>query len=390
MIKADETLEKLSTIEKSVNEMVSLRQGILELKETEANRQKVLAELRENEGRYRTLLDNLPQELFMKDKGLVYMLCSQSYAAALNQKSGEIIGKTDRDLYPAEVAEKYQSVDKRIITTGQAESTEESFVREGQSVVVRRIKTPLRGEKGEIIGILGVSWDITEQERREDELRKNCKRLEESLAELTAELRHKDNLLQGEIADRRRMEERLQRFEELEGICTSLIQNANEGIALVQDGILQLGNSKIFEISGYTNEELTSKPFREFILPEDRETFEIQPDKSMGGDLNHTTSFRMVRKDGAVRWLEDREILIHLGKDKAVMHFLTDKTHRKQAEEELLKSIEPFRKLVSNLENYLSASSGNGQESRRAELITREEKLGFLTKMGRTSRGIPV
>ena len=76
----------------------------------------------------------------------------------------------------------------------------------------------------------------------------------------------------------------------------------------------------------------------------------------------------MVHKDGGVRWLENKGTLVHWGKDKAVLHFLTDKTHRKQAEEELRISIEPFRRLVDTLEKYVLPSNGNGRESRRAEL----------------------
>jgi PAS domain S-box-containing protein len=170
MIKADETLEKLLTIEKAVNEMATLRQGVLELKESEAMRQKALDELREIENRYRILLENLPQQIFMKDKDSIYILCSQSFAAELKRKTEEIIGKSDEDIYPAEVAQKYRSDDNGIMATGQAEDIEESFDREGQSFVVRRIKAPLRDKKGEIIGILGVSWDITDQRWREDEL----------------------------------------------------------------------------------------------------------------------------------------------------------------------------------------------------------------------------
>jgi len=168
-----------------------------------------------------------------------------------------------------------------------------------------------------------------------------------------------------DITETKRTEERI---EELEEIYTSLIQNANEGVALVQDGILKFANPKICEILGYTKEELTSKPFREFILPEDREWFEIQPGEPTNGELNHTSSFRMIHKDGGVRWLENKGTLVHWGKDKAVLHFLTDKTHRKQAEEELRISIEPFRRLVDNLEKYLLPSNANDHQTRRAEL----------------------
>jgi PAS domain S-box-containing protein len=159
-----------------------------------------------------------------------------------------------------------------------------------------------------------------------------------------------------EITETKRTEETI---EELKEICVSLIQNPNEGIALVQNGILKFANPKLFEILGYTKEELTSKPFREFIFPKDRERFETQPDKPTNEDPNHTSSIRMIPKDGGVRWLENKETLVHWGKDKAVLHFLTDKTYQKQAEEELRLAIEPFRRLIDTLDKYLIATNGN-------------------------------
>ncbi len=71
MIKADETLKKLVSIEKAVNEMVTVRQGILELKESEAQRQEALEELGAAGEKFRILMDHLPQKIFMKDKNSV-------------------------------------------------------------------------------------------------------------------------------------------------------------------------------------------------------------------------------------------------------------------------------------------------------------------------------
>ncbi len=189
MIKVDSTLEKLSTIEKAVDEMRTLRAWLLELKESENKRQKAFDELRASEDRYRILCENLPQQIFMKDKNSVYTFCSQRYAAELKRKPDEMIGRMDEDLYPKETAEKHRLGDKRIMTTGQPEDMEEYLVREGQAFVVRNVKTPLKDEKGEIVGILGVCWDITEQRRKEEKLKKKCEELEESLAKFTAEIR---------------------------------------------------------------------------------------------------------------------------------------------------------------------------------------------------------
>jgi hypothetical protein len=76
----------------------------------------------------------------------------------------------------------------------------------------------------------------------------------------------------------------------------------------------------------------------------------------------------MVDKKGRVHWVENKGTLINWEKKKAVLHFLTDNTHRKQAQEELCTSIEPFRRLVDALEKYLFPSNGNGGEHERLEL----------------------
>ena len=131
MIKANKSIEKLLTIEKAENEMVTQRQGILELKEAEAKRQKGLEELGVTGEKYRILLDHLPQKIFLKDTNSVYTFCNQSYAADLKNKPEEIAGKTDYDFYPTELAEKLAAEDGRILAAGSPENREEQFGAKG-------------------------------------------------------------------------------------------------------------------------------------------------------------------------------------------------------------------------------------------------------------------
>jgi PAS domain-containing protein len=63
----------------------------------------------------------------------------------------------------------------------------------------------------------------------------------------------------------------------------------------------------------------------------------------------------MIDKDGTIRWLENRVALIQWEKRPAVLNFMTDITDRKQAEEELRNSVEPFRGLVNAMEKFLLA-----------------------------------
>jgi len=142
--------------------------------------------LQESENKYRTLLENLPQKIFLKDRNSVYVSCNENYAGDLKIKSEEIVGKTDYDFHPKELAEKYRADDKRIIESGGAEDIEEKYIRQGQEIIVHTVKTPVKDAQGNVIGILGIFWDITERKKMEWALRESRRRFR-SLAEATSD-----------------------------------------------------------------------------------------------------------------------------------------------------------------------------------------------------------
>ena len=128
--------------------------------------------LRESESKYRTLVENIPQKIFTKDRGSVFVSCNENMARDLGIRPDQIVGKTDSDFFPSELADKYRTDDKRIMETGQTEQLEEKYIQAGKEVWVQTIKTPIRQEDGTIFGILGVFYDITERKRTEGEKEK--------------------------------------------------------------------------------------------------------------------------------------------------------------------------------------------------------------------------
>ncbi len=125
--------------------------------------------LRASENKYRVLVENLPQKIFLKDRNSVYISCNENYAQDLGIKPGDIAGNTDYDFHPMELAEKYRADDQRIMESGEAEEIEEKYIQGGKEVFVHTVKTPIRDEYGCVSGILGIFWDITKWKRAEDE-----------------------------------------------------------------------------------------------------------------------------------------------------------------------------------------------------------------------------
>jgi len=118
--------------------------------------------LQESKNKYRTLLENLPQKIFLKDKNSVYISCNKNYAKDLGIKSDEIAGRTDYDFFPKELAEKYRADDKRIMESEQTKDIKEKYIQQGQEITVHTVKTPVKDKSGKTIGLLGIFWNITD------------------------------------------------------------------------------------------------------------------------------------------------------------------------------------------------------------------------------------
>lgn len=120
------------------------------------------------------IINNLPEHVYWKDKEGRYLGCNLLQATDLNLKNPEeIIGKTDYDLSPKEKADAFREVDQKIITEGKAIETEEVVEKNGVNVVVLSKKIPLFNHDHQIIGLLGISFDISERKKMEENLKQS-------------------------------------------------------------------------------------------------------------------------------------------------------------------------------------------------------------------------
>ncbi len=128
--------------------------------------------LRESEALYHSLVETLPQNIFRKDLEGHFTFVNQRFCNTIGQSAGNILGKTDFDFFPSELAAKYQQDDRKIMETGKLfETVEQHQPSGGEMIYVQVVKTPLYDAQGRAIGLQGIFWDISERKRAEEQIR---------------------------------------------------------------------------------------------------------------------------------------------------------------------------------------------------------------------------
>jgi PAS domain S-box-containing protein len=127
--------------------------------------------LRDSEALYHSLVETLPVCLVRKDREGRFAFANQPFCAELKRPLAEVLGKTDEDFYPPELARKYRRDDQHVLETGETfEDIEEHPSPDGGKSYMRILKAPLRDSRREVIGVQGIFWDITDRKRAEEEL----------------------------------------------------------------------------------------------------------------------------------------------------------------------------------------------------------------------------
>jgi sigma-B regulation protein RsbU (phosphoserine phosphatase) len=159
-------------------------------------RRQVEEHLRNSEALYHSLVETLPQNIFRKDILGRFTFGNQQFCRALGHKLEDILGKTDFDFFPKELAEKYHQDDVRVLATGEHFTTVEEHQPPGRDkIYVQVVKTPIHAADGTILGLQAIFWDITEQRLADERIRKANADLAQSRQELHAKnLQMEDDL----------------------------------------------------------------------------------------------------------------------------------------------------------------------------------------------------
>ncbi|MEI6310028.1 MAG: PAS domain S-box protein, partial [bacterium] len=164
-----------------------------------------------------------------------------------------------------------------------------------------------------------------------------------------------------DITERKRAEEALRTSEVR---YRQLVENANEAILVIQDGMPKFANRMAGELTGYSLQELGLRPFPEFIHPDDRGMVVERHLARLKGDLSSPRyAFRLIAHDGSFKWVEIDAVLIDWEGKPATLNFLTDIAERKQAEDALRESEMRFRTLAASAQDAIIMINEGGKIS---------------------------
>jgi diguanylate cyclase (GGDEF)-like protein/PAS domain S-box-containing protein len=120
----------------------------------------------------KTLIGSIPDLIWLKDAQGRYISCNPEFERFFGATESAIVGKTDHDFVPAELADAFRAHDLKAMEAGQPSRNEEwiTYATDGRQVLLETTKVPIQTNEGRLIGVLGIGHDITERKAHQQQL----------------------------------------------------------------------------------------------------------------------------------------------------------------------------------------------------------------------------
>jgi PAS domain S-box-containing protein len=180
--------------------------------------------LRDSRQRFIALVETTSDWIWEVDKNGAYIFCNQKIRDILGYDPADMIGKTPFEFMPENEAGRIAEIFKKISGDRQpfSELTNIILHRDGRQVVLETGGVPFFNEQGELLGFRGISRDVTERRRIEDELKRAHDQLEVRVKDRAAELTEANRRLKQEIAERQLAEKNLRYHIDFENFITRI------------------------------------------------------------------------------------------------------------------------------------------------------------------------
>ncbi len=268
------------------------------------DRKQAEAEIQQSYNLLNSIMENTSDCVFIKDIEGRYVIANSALSNYFNKSKEEIIGKKDDELMDLEFANKLQKNDLTIMQSGVADVLEETLLQNGKKKIFLSTKTPWRDWEGNIIGLIGISRDISDRKRAESALQEQIRRNE------------------------------------------LILQTAMDGyIKLALNGQILEVNPAFCAITGYQQLELLNMKISDLKAKETAiETAQNIENVIEMGNNRYETKFCC--KDGRIVDLEVSVNFVQLGEEQFLFGFTRDITERKRTEEALRESEQEYRRIV--------------------------------------------
>lgn len=301
---------------------------------------KTAEELQKQRLFFNSILENLPNMVFVKEAGaLSFEFINKAGEELLGLKRGQLIGKNDYDFFPKEQADFFVQKDRGVLEGGSLfDIPEEPIKTQSGLKFLHTKKIPLLNEAGTAQYLLGISEDITEKKRKDEELNRYRLHLEEVVAERTIALKSINKNLEQEIKERNRIEEALRQSREM---LLSVINNIPQYIFWKDRNSVFLGCNRNYaqKIGLFDPEEIVGKTEWDFSEKQEEVRVFLQIDRQVmesNKPLLHIIESRK-EKVGHQTWFETNKIPLHdaAGQVTGILVSFEDITERKQNEERI-------------------------------------------------------